>query len=81
MTVDVNDVTRGIIQIEEDDSVGNSLFVACYEDHLCVEIHNPWSGSTETGFGATAYISLSGNDAFILGEWLLKTAAKKSRRA
>lgn len=71
------DENRKIIQIEEEDSVGNSLVVGIVgklNEDIYLEINNPWSGDSETGFGRTAQIFISDEDAIALGKFLLKLA-------
>lgn len=77
MTVTVNYPDRATIQIEGDDSVGNSLSIGVHREGLWVEIDNPWSGSTETGFGQTASMAISKTDAAALGAWLTAWARKQ----
>lgn len=66
---------RRTLSIEEEYSVGNSIqFTEMEKNVLRVEIDNPWSGDTESGFGRTAHINLSRDGAeellAFLTEWL-----------
>lgn len=42
-----------------------------HNDVVSISVNNPWAGSTETGFGATCYVSLTVEQAHELGRWLL----------
>ena len=65
MTVDVNSLERKTFQASGADSVGNSLEVTLRKDMwhddvmiFKLEIHNPWSGDSESGFGRWARIDI-----------------------
>ena len=80
MTVDVNSLERKVFQASGADSVGNSLSVALsttrYRDgdatNFRIEIDNPWSGDTESGFGRTAYISIPVETMLELAKFITK---------
>ncbi len=51
----------------------NSLTAAIFsEDRICIEVDDESAGDTETGFGATARIYLSPEEAIELGSWLIQ---------
>jgi hypothetical protein len=47
-------------------------FVIHERGTLNVEIEEPWAGSTATGFGATASVTMSREQAIALRDWLNK---------
>ena len=62
-----------LLHLEE--AGGDSLEVSAYEHgSLWIEINEPWSGSTEIGFGQTAHFTLDKDQARQLAAVLLKWA-------
>lgn len=72
MTVTINDLARKVFEADGNDAVGNSLNVATDDYGLNITIENPWSGDSATGFGRTAYIDISKDDALALAEFIRK---------
>lgn len=63
--------------IELDERNGDSIFFAKRDDGtIGVEIDEPWAGSTETGFGATTYATLTADDVRLLTDWLASADQK-----
>jgi hypothetical protein len=65
----LEDATRLIIEV--DAGVGDEVqFTKMGDGLLNIEIDEPWAGSTETGFGATASVSLNKEQVARLITWL-----------
>ena len=59
------------IVIETESGVGDEIqFTKMPDGGLDIEIEEPWAGCTETGFGATASITLSREQADALLKFL-----------
>jgi hypothetical protein len=70
------DLDRMVIVIEESGSADCSIeFGPSYrEGMLRVEINNPWSGDSESGFGSSADMKMTKEQARELAAFLLKFA-------
>lgn len=65
----IQDDRRLIIEI--DGGNGDEIQVTKYADgSIYIEIEEPWSGSTETGFGARTSVTLSPDQASALMKFL-----------
>lgn len=52
--------------------MGDNIQVVLEADSMRISIEEPWAGDTETGFGATAGITIPIDKAAELRDWLNK---------
>lgn len=68
------------LTIEESGSAGDNLTASIdHEGSICVEVEEPWSGDTESGFGRSGAIRLTADEALELADWLQRAAAAAVR--
>jgi hypothetical protein len=69
MAAILHDGKRMVIAVRS--GVGDEIQITKLKNGgLDIEIDEPWAGSTETGFGATASVSLTKEQADALRKWL-----------
>lgn len=62
------------LQIDIDNTVGNTIEVVARDDYCSIAVEHPWHGDSETGFGATLSDRLSPSQAHAMGSLLIQWA-------
>lgn len=68
--MDDDDEFGPVLNLEEENSVGDTIEVTERDGHFNITVDEPWAGCTETGFGQTTSVSLKRHQAELLHAWL-----------